>query len=489
MALNPFFLNGSSTEQSLIQDLINEQLKIYGVDIMYIPRKILKSDNILGEIQSSKFDDNFVMEAYINNYEGYSGAGDLMTKFGVSLRDEVTLTISQERFEEFIAPILTSIYNPNLLYNDPNEVELVTRPREGDLIYFPLGQRLFEVKFVEHEKPFYQLGKTYVYELQCELFEYEDEIIDTSVLEVDELIKDVTTTLYLMDYDDGQTAIVKVSEMTQTGYVQRIFLNNDGNNYKNAPTVSIQASPLGIATANATAVAITTNIGDAYSVKEILLTNPGFGYTQSPRVTISGGGGVGAAATALINTSGSFGISSINVTNNGVGYFSLPTVTINPDPVVGLSTVPAIITPVISDTNSGILDFYIKDAGNGYYWQSDSTIPGDAPVITVSDPVSIANTNAGIGTFQDNEEIVGQTSGSTARVRNWNINNKQLLISIVSGDFISGEVIVGTASSAKWILRKFEDFITEDPYAQNDEFENEAIDILDFTEDNPFGTF
>ena len=91
---------------------------------MYIPRKILRSDNVLGEIQSSKFDDNFVLEAYINNYDGYAGAGDLMTKFGVALKDEVTLTISQERFEEFIAPILTSIYNPNLIYNDPNEVEL-----------------------------------------------------------------------------------------------------------------------------------------------------------------------------------------------------------------------------------------------------------------------------------------------------------------------------------------------------------------------------
>ena len=106
MALNPFFLQGSQDEQRLIQDLINEQLQIYGVEVTYIPRKFVNKQSIIEEVQSSKFDDNFLIEAYINNYEGYSGAGDVMTKFGVSLRDEVTLTISQERFTDFIAPFL-----------------------------------------------------------------------------------------------------------------------------------------------------------------------------------------------------------------------------------------------------------------------------------------------------------------------------------------------------------------------------------------------
>ena len=156
MALNPFFLQGSPGEQRLIQNLINEQLQIYGVEVTYIPRKFVNKQTIIEEVQSSRFDDNFLIEAYVNTYEGYSGAGDIMTKFGVSLRDKVTLTISKERFEDFIAPFL----------ND-DEYELATRPREGDLIFFPLGTRLFEVKFVEHEQPFYQLGKNYVYQLQC----------------------------------------------------------------------------------------------------------------------------------------------------------------------------------------------------------------------------------------------------------------------------------------------------------------------------------
>lgn len=488
MALNPFFLNGSSTEQNLIQDLINEQLRIYGIDVMYIPRKILRSDNVFKEIQSSKFDDNFIIEAYVNNYEGYAGAGDIMTKFGVSLRDEVTLTISKERFEEFIAPILTSIYNPNLIYNDPNEVELVTRPREGDLIYFPLGQRLFEVKFVEHEKPFYQLGKLYVYELVCELFEYEDEIMDTTVDEVDELIKDVTATLYLIDYDDAQVANLKVAQGTpQTGYVQRIFLNHDGNGYINQPMVSISTSPVGLSSANATAVAITTSIGDAHSIKEVLITNTGYGYTEAPILTFIGGGGSGAAATCMINTSGGVGIKSLTTINQGLGYFTIPTITINQTPT-GIGSTGAIIVANIKDSVSGILTFGIRNAGSGYSIQYDDLNRVVDPSITVSSPSAIAN-NTGIGTFQDNEIVTGSISGAKARVKNWNINNKQLLISIISGDFIKGESIVGTASSALWTVKKYDDFITEDPYAQNDEIENAGIDIIDFSQDNPFGVY
>ena len=169
MALNPYFLQGSSTEQRLVQDLVNEQLKIFGVEVTYIPRKFVNKASSIEEVQASKFDDNFSIEAYVNTYEGYAGAGDVLTKFGMSLRDEVTLTISKERFEDFVSPFMSA----------SDDIELASRPREGDLVFFPLGQRLFEVKFVEHEDPFYQLGKNYVYQLKCELFEYEDEVIDT----------------------------------------------------------------------------------------------------------------------------------------------------------------------------------------------------------------------------------------------------------------------------------------------------------------------
>ena len=229
MALNPFFLQGSSSEQRLVQSLINEQLKMYGVDVIYIPRKFVNKKTIIQEVQTSRFDDNYAIEAYVNTYDGYGGAGDILTKFGMSLRDELLITISKERFEDFIAPFLTG--------SDPDEIELSSRPREGDLVYFPLGQRIFEVKFVEHEQPFYQLGKLYVYELKCELFEYEDEVLDTGIPEVDRDIEEIGFITTLKMVSTGSTATANA--IVRTGYVRQVFLNNDGYDYTTAPVVAI----------------------------------------------------------------------------------------------------------------------------------------------------------------------------------------------------------------------------------------------------------
>ena len=165
MALNSYFLQGSKNEQFLMQDLINEQLTIYGIEVYYLPRKIFKTDNIIKEVQSSKFDDSFLIEAYLNNYEGYNPDSDLMTKFGLKLTNEVSLTISRERYEEFIAPFLEGISSGirDGIITDYTLEDLITRPKEGDLVYFPLGERLFEIKKVESEKPFYQLNTNYIY--------------------------------------------------------------------------------------------------------------------------------------------------------------------------------------------------------------------------------------------------------------------------------------------------------------------------------------
>ena len=209
MALNPYFLQGAQSEQRLTQDLINEHLKMFGVEVTYIPRKFVGTDNILNEVESSKFDDNFAIEAYVNTYEGYSGAGDVLTKFGMSLRDEVVLTISKERYEDFIAPFMAGLDDGT----DDSIVPLTSRPKEGDLIYFPLGGRLFEVKFVEHEDPFYQLGKNYVYQLKCELFEYEDEVIDTSIDAIDTQIEDTGYITSLQMVGTGRTATVSIASI------------------------------------------------------------------------------------------------------------------------------------------------------------------------------------------------------------------------------------------------------------------------------------
>ena len=391
MALNPFFLQGSSSEQRLVQQLINEQLKIYGVDVTYIPRKFVKRDSIFREIQSSKFDDNFTIEAYVNTYEGYSGAGDLMTKFGVSLRDELTITISKERFEDFISPFLDGA--------DDDEIVLSSRPREGDLVYFPLGQRIFEVKFVEHEQPFYQLGKTYVYELKCELYEYEDEVLDTSIEEIDTQIQDegFITTLNLISV--GRNPTLSPLLDNNSGYVRNIFINADGRGYTRPPTIGFSTSPMSGGTA--TAVAITTSIGGSYSLKEIILTNAGYGYTVPPTITITGGGGVGAAATCGIETVRTGVIATI-VDDGGTGYAVAPEITITPPKHVGAAATAIIDFPIGAGVS--VLSAPISIGSSSYLFPGGTTggvFYKTPPTVTFSLPTGTGESAAATATMTD----------------------------------------------------------------------------------------
>ena len=464
MALNPFFLQGSPNEQRLVQELINEQLKIYGVEVIYIPRKFVRKETILKEISSSKFDDNYAIEAYINNYDGYTGQGDLLTKFGVSLKDEVSLIISRERFEDFISPFMEA--------DNDSEIELSSRPREGDLVYFPLGQRLFEVKFVEHEQPFYQLGKLYVYELKCELFEYEDEVIDTTIDEIDTQIQEegYITTLTLI----GTGVTATASATIETGYIRQIYLNNDGYGYTSAPTVAISSAPTG--GTNASAVAITTTSGGIKSVKEILLINAGSGYTVAPSITISGGGGIGAAATCSIETSQS-GIIRFNMTNNGSGYATKPLITITGS--VGSGQTAVGIASL--GTNSEIASVRISNPGVGYT---------QSPIVAIAPPAVIS----GFGTYIFNEIVTGSLSNTQARVKSWDKDTNVLKVSFVSigssiSGFYPGETIVGSSSSAVYAVSSFDQWDLYDKYGENKIIEDEADQIIDFSQSNPFGNY
>ena len=470
MALNPFFLQGTSSEQRLVQDLINEHLGMFGVEVTYIPRKYVQRDTILNEVQSSKFDDNFAIEAYVNNYDGYAGQGDVLTKFGMSLKDEVTLTISKDRFEDFIAPFMGGLDDGS----GEGEIILSTRPREGDLVYFPLGERLFEVKFVEHENPFYQLGKNYVYELQCELFEYEDEVIDTSIDIIDTQVQDegFISSLQLVGY--GRTATANAN--IETGYIRKIFLNNDGSGFTSPPTVAISTSPTGQVGDNATAVGVLTTRANITSIKELLLTNAGAGYTVAPTITITGGGGIGAAATCSIETiqKGVFRFVMLDI---GVGYSTTPSVT-----VVG-AAVTAVGIASIGRAGSDMVvkSIYISDPGEGYT---------TAPAVTIANPPQLT----GIGTYLYNEIVIGEKSRTEARVRNWDKDTKILKIAHVgigstAKGFATGEAILGQESGASYTVDVFKKTDEDDKYNQGDEFELEADKILDFTQTNPFGVY
>ena len=468
MALNPFFLQGSAGEQRLVQELINEQLKIYGVEVLYIPRKIVRKNTIIREIVSSKFDDNYAIEAYVNTYDGYGGAGDILTKFGMSLRDELLITISKERFEDFIASFLTS----EQINESEDIINVANRPREGDLIYFPLGQRIFEVKFVEHEKPFYQLGKTYVYELKCELFEYEDEMggwdnTNTTTEEVDSVLVNQGYIIELQMFPAGTQATA--TSTVGTGYIKKIFLNNDGSGYTSTPTVSISTAPSG--GTDASAVAITTTRNGITSIEEILLINAGTGYTEAPTITITGGGGTGAAATCGIITDRK-GVISFTMTNNGVGYSTVPPVNIA---LPSLSpNLPASARAVVSAGGS-VTSIRILDAGAGFF---------SAPSVTVGSAATV-----GVGTYWLNEVVTGSISGATARVKTWDKDTSILKVGITNGDFKPGDIILGSSSTARYSLSRITTAKFSDKYEQNDEIEEAADLLVDFSESNPFGNY
>ena len=177
MATNAYFQSGipggRSSEQLLMEDIIIECLKIYGLDTYYLPRHKVNEDTILGEDTLNDFEHAYPLEMYMQNVTGFEGDGDLMSKFGVEIRDTATFIVARRRWDEVVA-------------RSGNAV-LTTRPAEGDVIYFPLTKAFFEIKFVESTDPFFQVGKLYVYKLQCELMQYSSERFDTGVSEIDSI--------------------------------------------------------------------------------------------------------------------------------------------------------------------------------------------------------------------------------------------------------------------------------------------------------------
>jgi hypothetical protein len=445
---------------------------MYGIEVHYLPRQYITEKTVIREVIESEFNNAYPIEAYVNTYEGYSDNPTILSKFGIQALNEITLTISRERFKTYISP---------LLQNQPN-IKLSSRPKEGDLVYFPLGKRLFEIKYVEHEKPFYQLQGLYTYELRCELFQYEDELIDTGITDIDDL----------GDTDENGTGIStsfnpygNITNLTMVGFgitatasssivnggVRFITVTNRGGGYTSTPLVGLSSAPSGGQTASAVAemiggiVVCNDNVNpQAKSVQRVQIVNAGYGYTVTPGVRFIGGGGRGATATATIGD-GIVGI--ITVTNSGSGYVIPPSITFT-----GISSVSAAATALIS-ASGNISAIYITNAGLGY------SVP---PSITISAP-SLNST----GNFIFNEVVTGSQSGVTARVKSWNSVTNVLQVSQVNGSFIPGENIVGSASSASHYLRSIDVYAARDGYNDNENIEEEADQIIDFSEVNPFG--
>ena len=472
MVVNPFFLHGSTQEQNLMQDLVNEQIKMYGIDVYYIPREFVREATILREVTSSEFRSYFIIEAYLDSYDGYGGQGDYLSKFGIQVRDDCTFTISRERYENYIAPFLNSrmIFLMDSLTAN-NDLPVVHRPREGDLVYFPYGRRLFEIKFVEHEKPFYQLGKGYTYELQCELFEYEDEVLDTSIDEVDSTIQNegYITTLDLIPLRNRAEVTVGVG----SGYISELTLFDEGTGYSAPPEIRITPPEIGQDPNVVALITVPNNNYDSGAISNLLVFNSGSGYKEAPRVEAVGDGR-GAVIRAGINSE-SLGIVDFTITNQGAGYpEDVPIIVYNnANDIIGeglaLTDGKKIVKTIV--TNPG------KDINRG----SVRAIV-NAPAVE------------GTGNFIYNEIVVGKSSGTKARVRGWDEPAKQLAITNLNPEekevfFTPGEIIEGETSGARFAVSRYDDTNPRDAYAQNDEIDEEAKDIVDSSEFNQFDPF
>lgn len=265
MPTNVYFTQGTRNEQYLIEDLIIESLKIYGQDLVYIPRTLVSKDDILGEDRLSEFKSSFPIEMYFENIDAFDGQGAFIQKFGLMMEQSATLVVARRRWEQLIGRFGATI--------------IPERPCEGDLIYFPLTKGLFEIKFVKHQDPFYQIGKLYVYKLQVELFQYASERLNTGVAEID-----VFESLKTFDTD-----ITK----TDTGQVVAINVTNQGSGYTTA-TVNI-LSDVG---RDATATAVIGTGANAGKIVGITVTNGGTHYTNATVQIV--GNGTNATAVAVL---------------------------------------------------------------------------------------------------------------------------------------------------------------------------------------------
>lgn len=247
---------------------------MYGNEVYYIPRKLVSKDDILGEDRLSEFKTAFPIEMYFENVDSFAGQGAFIQKFGLMVEQSATLVVARRRWDQFIGRYgVTTVPN---------------RPNEGDLIYFPLTKGLFEIKFVQHQDPFYQLGKLYVYKLQVELFQYASERIDTGVSVIDnfETLKSFTTN----------------TTRTESGRIVFAAVVNGGSGYIYVPSLNI----IGGGGSGAVLEAV---IEDG-EIVDVIIINPGNGYNSVPTITVTGSGINGIVAVTVeanIDTPDSFG--------------------------------------------------------------------------------------------------------------------------------------------------------------------------------------
>ena len=205
-----YFAHGTRAEKNLYEDLIIEQLKIYGHDVHYMPRENLYTDGVLGNT-TDKFTDEYMIEMYVEEVNGFAGQGDLIGKFGLDMRDELTFVVARRTFE--------------LLVDQPSNTLTFNRPKEGDVIYMPLFKKFWQVDFVEDEDPMYQISDLPIFKLKCSTWDYSSESVETGLTEIDEKLDNVTLDLLenQITLESGTTSSGSLISENIMGQVQALL--------------------------------------------------------------------------------------------------------------------------------------------------------------------------------------------------------------------------------------------------------------------------
>ena len=360
----PTYYSGHSGEQNLVQDLVDEQIKLFGSDIYYIPRIVLQ-DSTLDEVRYSKYQEQFQIEMILQNVMGFGDNAEFISKFGLRITDEIIFRVSTRRWTEEVAE-----HNPTLTVPE--------RPNEGDLLYFPLTEDIYEIKFVGKEEPFFQFGKIQFFAITAEIYEVGQDDFDTGIETIDSVERLFDNAIKLVMDPGGSGDFTVGEEVVGDEFLAR---------------------------------ATSTITGDA--VTSITVTDGGAHYKVAtpPTVTITGGGGSGATATATVSSTGI--VNGVTITAGGTGYTSAPTVTI---------------------------DYSPKD--------------------------------------------------NRAEVKSWDSATRSLQVINRTGTFTTAEVITGLTSGAQWSPETFDTLNNvNSSYDQNRQIEDDADNIVDWSEGNPFGEF
>ena len=452
---------GVATEQNLVQDLVDEQIKLFGSDVFYIPRVHLK-DKTLGEVIQSEFNQSYMIEMFLVNVEGFGAGSEFVSKFGLRITDEISFVVSRRRWEQSANPAL------NLAVDG--------RPNEGDLIYFPLTEDLYEIKYVERENPFFQLGKQYFYQLTAEIYEQGADKFDTGIDDIDDVEREfsnITTLNVGLTTRETATGTVVVDA---NGNIVSATLTSGGTGYNTAPSVTVNPS------GNASGGYITTSISDG-GVVSLLVEQGGTGYNPNnpPTITID----TPPEAVQFISDEHVV-IGGFTQQGGGRSWTSA-------NKVITVTAIGGFDPTFATTTQKKYFYWKFEDKRISYVYTFNGTTATTVPGHFYYDA---ANVKYIINAWEETTTSGGQAimydlmSATIAEVADWNGVTNTLEVMNRTGNFLDGDMIRGVESNAIYTLGDFSTIDNESTeWDQNAAIEEGADDLIDWGEKNPFGEF